>query len=180
MKQDILPEPLTAQHTKMAGRRDHNGSANTGLQQQCETAILIPCYNEEVTVGKVIDDFRRELPAAAIYVFDNCSTDATAKIAQDRGAVVVKESRKGKGFVLDGMFARIKADFYVLVDGDDTYPAEDVHKLLEPVMVGDADMVVGGRLASHSTKSFRPLHLFGNRLVGLLVTGFAAPDLAIL
>ena len=169
MKQDILPEPLIAHHTKMVGRSYHDGNATRGLQLECEIAILIPCYNEEVTVGKVVDDFRRELPSAAICVFDNCSTDATAKIAQEHGAIVFKESRKGKGFVIDGMFARIKSDFYVLVDGDDTYPAEDVHKLLEPVMVGDADMVVGSRLATHTDNSFRPLHVFGNRLVGLLV-----------
>ena len=136
-------------------------------------SVVIPCHNEEITIGKVIDDFRRELPGAAIYVFDNCSTDATAKIAQEHGAIVFKEPRKGKGFVVDGMFARIKADFYVLVDGDDTYPAEDVHKLLEPVTVGDADMVVGARLANHTAKSFRPLHVFGNRLVCLLVNWVA-------
>lgn len=84
--------------------------------------MLIPCHNEEVTIGKVIDDFQRQLPSAAIYVFDNCSTDATAAIADEHGAVVIKEPRKGKGFVVESMFDRIDADFYVMVDGDDTYP----------------------------------------------------------
>ena len=151
------------------GSWNHTRSLVPNLHQGTEIAVLIPCYNEELTVGKVIDDFHRELPRATIYVFDNCSTDATAKIAQEHGAIVFKESRKGKGFVVDSMFARVEADLYVLVDGDDTYPADHVHKLLEPIVLGDADMVVGGRLTNHTDKSFRPLHLVGNRLVCALV-----------
>jgi glycosyltransferase involved in cell wall biosynthesis len=131
--------------------------------------VLIPCYNEESTIGKVVDDFRRELPSATVYVFDNCSIDLTAKIAQEHGAVVLKECRKGKGFVVESMFDRINADFYVMTDGDDTYPAEQVHRLLKPVLSEDADMVVGARLSNHTGKSFRPLHLFGNNLVRTLV-----------
>ena len=174
MKQNLLTGYATPdQNAKKPGSAYYNARVNGGLQQDIEIAVLIPCHNEEITIGKVIDDFHRELPRATIYVFDNCSTDATAKIAQEHGAILFKESRKGKGFVVDGMFALIKADFYVLVDGDDTYPAEDVHKLLEPVMVGDADMVVSARLANHTAKSFRPLHVFGNRLVCLLVNWVA-------
>jgi glycosyltransferase involved in cell wall biosynthesis len=137
--------------------------------QDAKIAVLIPCYNEESTIGKVVDDFRRELPLATVYVFDNCSIDLTAKIAQEHGAVVLKECRKGKGFVVEGMFDRINADFYVMTDGDDTYPAEQVRRLLEPVLAEDADMVVGARLSNHTGKSFRPLHLFGNNLVRTLV-----------
>jgi glycosyltransferase involved in cell wall biosynthesis len=137
--------------------------------QEAKTVVLIPCYNEESTIGKVVDDFRRELPSATVYVFDNCSTDLTAKIAQEHGAVVLKECRKGKGFVVESMFDRINADFYVMTDGDDTYPAEQVHRLLKPVLAEDADMVVGARLSNHTGKSFRPFHLFGNNLVRRLV-----------
>ena len=144
---------------------------------QRDVAVLIPCHNEELTIAEVIDSFRRELPSARIYVFDNCSTDATAAIARSHGAVVIKECRKGKGFVVSSMFDRIEADLYVLVDGDSTYPAEHVHRLLEPVQVGDADMVVGARLSDHSTNSFPPLHLFGNRLVAMLVNWVSGSDL---
>lgn len=139
------------------------------VSQECKIAVLIPCYNEELTIGKVIEDFRRQLPSARIYVFDNCSTDATAAIADEHGAVVIKEPRKGKGFVVESMFENIDVDFYVMVDGDDTYPADHVKKLLAPVQAGDADMAVGARLSSYSGKSFRPLHLFGNELVRRLV-----------
>jgi glycosyltransferase involved in cell wall biosynthesis len=132
-------------------------------------AVLIPCLNEELTIGKVVDDFRRALPAATVYVFDNCSTDATARVAQEHGAVVVKECRKGKGFVVESMFDRIDADFYIMVDGDDTYPVEDVHRLLQPVLSQDADMVVGARLVNSANGSFRRFHMLGNKLVCRLV-----------
>ena len=132
-------------------------------------AVVIPCYNEQVAIGKVIDDFYSQLPSATIYVFDNCSTDATAAIAAEHRAVVIKEPRKGKGFVVESMFDRVDADFFVMVDGDDTYPADYVKKLLEPVVKGDADACVGARLSSYTDKSFRPLHVFGNNLVCRLV-----------
>ncbi len=132
-------------------------------------AVVIPCYNEEPTVGKVIDDFQRQIPSAVVYVFDNCSTDATAKIAQDHGAVVIKESRKGKGFVVERIFDCVDADFYLIVDGDDTYSASYANQLLEPVINDDADMVVGARLEKYTENSFRPLHVFGNNLVRWLV-----------
>lgn len=137
--------------------------------QEQRIAILIPCLNEAVTIGKVIDDFRRELPDATIYVFDNCSTDATVAIAEEHGAMVIKEPRKGKGFAVESMFHNVNADAYLMVDGDDTYPAEYARKLLEPVLAGDADMVVGARLTNYTDKSFRPLHVFGNNLVRQLV-----------
>jgi glycosyltransferase involved in cell wall biosynthesis len=140
-------------------------------------AVLIPCYNEEVAIAQVIDSFRQQLPAATIYVFDNCSTDATAAIASRNGAVVLTESRKGKGFVVSAMFDRIDADLYVLVDGDSTYPAEHVHRLLEPLQLGKADMVVGARLATHSPHAFPRLHLLGNRLVANLVNWVSGSQL---
>jgi glycosyltransferase involved in cell wall biosynthesis len=132
-------------------------------------AVLVPCNNEEVTIGKVIDDFHSQLPSATIYIFDNCSTDRTAAVAAEHGASVIKEPRQGKGFVIESMFERIDADFYVMVDGDDTYPADCVHKLLAPVLSDDADMVVGARLSDYADKSFRPMHILGNNLVRFLV-----------
>jgi glycosyltransferase involved in cell wall biosynthesis len=137
--------------------------------QEHKIAVLIPCYNEEVAIGKVVDQFSWQLPSTTIYVFDNCSTDATAAIAAEHGAVVVKEPRKGKGFVVEKMFDSIDADIYVMVDGDDTYPAGEVHKLIEPVLAGQADMAVGARFSSYTRKSFRPLHIIGNNLVRSLV-----------
>jgi glycosyltransferase involved in cell wall biosynthesis len=178
MKQPILDEPHLGQITQITPWVHPHRSTAKGLQPQPQIAILVPCYNEEITIGKVVDDFRRELPSAGIYVFDNCSTDRTADIAEAHGAIVLKECRKGKGFVVDRMFDRINADLYVMVDGDDTYPAAHVHKLLQPVMRGEADMVVGGRLATHTDDSFRPLHVFGNRLVCKLVNWIGHSDLA--
>jgi len=137
--------------------------------QESKITVVIPCYNEEVTIGKVIDDFRRKLASAVIYVFDNCSTDATATIAAEHGAKVINEPRIGKGFAVENIFGEIDADFYVMVDGDDTYPADYANKLLEPVMAGDADMVVGARLTEYAEKSFRPLHIFGNNLIRRLI-----------
>ena len=132
-------------------------------------AVLIPCYNEGITIEKVIRDFRKVLPEAAIYVFDNNSTDDTALIADKNGAIVQKEDRQGKGFVVQSMFRRVEADFYIMVDGDDTYPASYVKELLKPVMSREYDMSVGVRLAKNKAKSFPRLHIFGNHLVKLLI-----------
>jgi glycosyltransferase involved in cell wall biosynthesis len=140
-------------------------------------AVLIPCHNEQATVGKVVDEMRRELSSAVIYVFDNCSTDSTASIAKEHGAVVIKEPRLGKGFVVESMFSRIDADIYVMIDGDDTYPAGYAGKLLEPLLAGDADMVVGARLTNYGDGSFRPLHLFGNNLICWLVNWMGSAHL---
>ncbi|MBQ6395478.1 MAG: glycosyltransferase [Atopobiaceae bacterium] len=134
-------------------------------------AILVPCYNEELTVAKVIDDFRRELPDAVVYVYDNNSSDRTAQIARDHGAVVVREPRQGKGNVVRQMLRDIDADCYVLVDGDDTYPAEAVHALIAPVLSGEADHVVGDRISGGEcgSENKRAFHGFGNGLVRWLI-----------
>jgi len=137
-----------------------------------DIAVVIPCHNEEITIGKVVDDFRRELPDARIVVFDNCSTDATAQIAAEHGADVLIEPRLGKGYVIESMFDRVEADAYVMVDGDDTYPADKVHDLLAPVLAAQADMTVGARLDSATKATFRPLHVSGNNLVRRLVNWF--------
>ena len=132
-----------------------------------KTAVLIPCYNEEMTIEKVIKDFRRELPNSDIYVYDNNSKDKTAEIAKKNGAIVKHEYRQGKGNVVRSMFRDIEADIYVMVDGDDTYPAEEVHKLIEPVVNGEADMAIGDRLTNgtYQKENKRHFHEFGNNLV---------------
>lgn len=99
-----------------------------------KTAILIPCYNEELSIEKVITDLKRELPEADIYVYDNNSKDKTVEIAKKAGAIVRHEYNQGKGNVVRRMFREVEADVYVMVDGDDTYPAEEVHKLIEPIV----------------------------------------------
>ena len=126
---------------------------------------MIPCYQEALTIGKVIADFRRELPDARIYVYDNNCTDGTAEIAAKAGAIVRREKRQGKGFVVAAMFEQIEEDILVMVDGDDTYEASHVHKLLEPILRGDADMTAATRLTTHGENSFRPLHVAGNQMV---------------
>lgn len=130
-------------------------------------AVLIPCYNEELTVEKVIKDFKRELPEADIYVYDNNSKDKTAEIAKNAGAIVKHEYRQGKGNVVRTMFMDIDADIYVMVDGDDTYPAEEVHKLIKPIEEERADMVIGDRLTNgtYQKENKRHFHEFGNNLV---------------
>ena len=125
-------------------------------------AILIPCYNEEQTIGKVVRDFRAELPEAEIYVFDNNSTDGSVEQARAAGARTGCERRQGKGFVVQSMFSQIEADIYVMVDGDATYPPGAVHSLVAPILHGDADMVVGSRLMEDSGSEFRLLNRLGN------------------
>ncbi len=139
------------------------------MNDKAKLAVVIPCYNEEITIGKVIQDFRTQLPDAIIYVFDNCCSDRTAEISQSMGARVIPEARQGKGYVVESMLASVNADLYVLVDGDDTYPAERIHDLLDPVRNGKADMTVGARLEKNTADSFRPMHVFGNRLVCNLI-----------
>ena len=132
-------------------------------------AVVIPCRNEERSIGKVVEDFRRTLPGALVVVVDNASTDATALRASEAGATVLHESRRGKGFaVVRGFRATRDADFVVLVDGDDTYPAESVHALLDGLRAG-ADMTIGTRLTSWEDGAYRPGHTFGNRLFIALV-----------
>ena len=139
------------------------------INNKAKIVILIPCLNEEMTIGKVIHDFQDAIPEAKIIVFDNNSTDRTAAIVRECGAEVIPESRPGKGHVVASMFRKVDADYYVIVDGDDTYSAEHVRKLLEPVMKEQADMAVAVRLAEYTATSFRPLHVFGNNLVRRLV-----------
>lgn len=130
-------------------------------------AVLIPCYNEELTIEKVIRDFKKELPQADIYVYDNNSKDKTTEIAKNAGAIVKHEYRQGKGNVVRSMFRDIEADLYVMVDGDDTYPAEFVHKLIEPIRNCEADMTIGDRLSNgtYQKENKRHFHEFGNNLV---------------
>jgi glycosyltransferase involved in cell wall biosynthesis len=129
-------------------------------------AVLIPCYNEEHTVEKVVTDFRRVLPEAVIYVYNNNSTDRTAELAEKAGAIVRNEYQQGKGNVIRSMFQDVDAECYIMVDGDDTYPAEAARELADRVLNHGADMVVGDRLSStYFTENKRPFHNFGNALV---------------
>ena len=129
-------------------------------------AVLIPCFNEEITIEKVVSDFRRCLPEAAIYVYDNNSTDRTAELAEKAGAIVRHEYMQGKGNVIRRMFRDIDAECYIMTDGDDTYPAECADIMADCVLLKNTDMVVGDRLSStYFTENKRPFHNFGNSLV---------------
>src|SRR3989339_631216 len=127
--------------------------------------VLLPCYNEELTLAKVIDDFRHELPEAEIVVFDDGSTDKSVSIARQKQATVYSEKKRGKGNVIKSAFDTLEADIYVLVDSDDTYPADEVKKLLQPVIDGEVDMTVGTRLENATKKQLRQLHKFGNKFI---------------
>ena len=129
-------------------------------------AILIPCYNEEKTIRKVVEDWKREIPEAVIYVYDNNSTDKTAQIAEEAGAIVRHEYQQGKGNVIRRMFREIDAECYIMIDGDDTYPAEFGRQMSDLVLRKNVDMVVGDRLSStYFSENKRPFHNFGNSLV---------------
>ena len=129
-------------------------------------AVLIPCYNEALTVAKVICDYRQALPEANIYVYDNNSTDHTDAIAKDAGAIVRYEYRQGKGNVVRSMFRDIEADCYLMIDGDDTYPANNAREMCDAVLKNGADMVIGDRLsATYFEENKRLFHGFGNVLV---------------
>lgn len=129
-------------------------------------AVLIPCYNESKTIEKVVTDFKRELPEATIYVYDNNSTDGTDKIAEAAGAVVRYEYQQGKGNVIRRMFRDIDAECYIMTDGDDTYPAEYAREMVNKVLERNVDMVVGDRLSStYFEENKRPFHNFGNSIV---------------
>ena len=136
-------------------------------------AVLIPCYNESATIAKVVQDYRAALPDAAIYVYDNNSTDGTDEIARAAGAVVRYERRQGKGNVIRTMFREIDAECYLMIDGDDTYPAEDARAMADGVLRDGYDMVIGDRLSStYFTENKRPFHNSGNVLVRKLVNRF--------
>ncbi len=144
-----------------------------------DIAVLIPCYNEALTIAKVIQDFRQELPEAKIYVYDNNSSDDTALIAKECGAIVKQEYRQGKGNVVRSMFRDIEADIYIMIDGDDTYPAEFVHKIIASIIDQEADIVIGDRHSNGTYKdeNSRPLHNFGNNLVKNLINKLFSSNL---
>ena len=132
-------------------------------------AVLIPCYNEGLSIREVVSQFRTHLPSALIYVFDNNSSDKTVDYAIEAGAIVFHEKRQGKGYVVQSMFRKVDADIYLMVDGDGTYPADVVHQLVGPILRGEADMVIGSRLHEMATSDFHILNRLGNRLFRLLL-----------
>lgn len=137
-----------------------------GVEPMEKIAVLIPCYNEEKTIKKVVRDWKKELPEATIYVYNNNSTDRTAEIAKEAGAVVRDEYQQGKGNVIRRMFREIDAQCYVMIDGDDTYPSEFGREMVDKVLERKVDMVVGDRLSStYFEENKRPFHNFGNSLV---------------
>ena len=135
-----------------------------------KVAVLLPCYNESLTIEKVVRDFRAQLPDAEIWVYDNNSSDGSGALAAAAGAKVRHVRQQGKGHVVRRMFQEIEADVYVMVDADDTYPADEVRKLIGPILNGEADMVNGDRLSStYMTENKRPGHNFGNTLMCTLI-----------
>ncbi|AMD17395.1 glycosyl transferase family protein [Methanobrevibacter sp. YE315] len=143
-----------------------------------KTVIIIPCYNESATIEKVVTDFKKYMPHADVYVYDNNSTDGTDRIAKDAGAIVKYEYKQGKGNVVKSMFRDIQADCYIMVDGDDTYPAEAAPEFEELVLSGKADMVIGDRLSStYFEENDRPFHNTGNKLVRRFINLFFRSDL---
>ena len=133
-------------------------------------AILIPCYNESKTIEKVVKDYHKAIPEADIYVYDNNSTDGTDEIARKAGAIVKYEYQQGKGNVIRSMFREIDADCYLMIDGDDTYPAENAREMCDLILEGKADMVIGDRLSStYFEENKRAFHNFGNRIVRFLI-----------
>jgi glycosyltransferase involved in cell wall biosynthesis len=137
-------------------------------------AVLLPCLNEEIAIGAVVKDYRETFPQATVYVFDNCSTDRTSEVARQAGAQVVYSPKRGKGNVVQHMFASVDADFYIMADGDGTYAASDAKKLLDLALKGGVDMVCGTRLKTAEAGAFRRLHGFGNRLITGLVSALFA------
>lgn len=144
--------------------------STAGSIDYSEVAVLIPCFNEEITVGKVVRDFQAALPGANIYVFDNNSTDRTAEIARLSGATVFRSPKQGKGYVVQHMFGSVDSPVYMMIDGDDTYPASAARQLLQEFYSSGAGMVVGARMDSFEKKAFRKFHQFGNRLVAWLIS----------
>ena len=140
-------------------------SQNKSSKEYPLIAVAIPCYNEAITIEKVVSDFRQVLPKADVFVFDNNSNDGSSHLAEQAGAHVVKVCNQGKGHVLQAIFDGILADALVLVDGDDTYEAEEVHRLIEPVISDGVDMVVGNRLKSATDENMRAHRHIGNRLI---------------
>ena len=141
-------------------------------------AVLLPCYNEASTIAKVVTDFRAALPEADIYVYDNNSTDGTAQVAQQAGAIVRHEPVQGKGNVIRRMFREVEADCYLMADGDDTYPADQARQMVSPILEEHVDMVIGDRLSStYFEQNKRPFHNGGNRVVRWLIRRFWHTDI---
>ena len=151
------------------GAKDTFGTA--AARRVPRIAVLVPCYNEAVTIAKVVDDFHAALPDAEVYVYDNNSTDGTVPSRAEHGATVRTERRQGKGNVVRQMLRDVDADYYVMVDGDDTYPAEAAPALLAPLVADEADMSVGDRLSNgtYGEENDRAFHGFGNNLVRWLI-----------
>ena len=148
------------------------------MKRMDKIAVLIPCYNEAKTIQTVVEDWKKELPEATIYVYDNNSKDDTAQIARDAGAVVRHEYRQGKGNVIRKMFTEIDAQCYVMIDGDDTYPAEFGREMVNKVLEKGADMVVGDRLSStYFEENKRPFHNFGNSIVRATINRLFKSDI---
>jgi len=140
------------------------------MEKNKKIAVLIPCYNESKTIEKVVKDYKKALPEADIYVYDNNSSDGTDKIAKKAGAIVKYEHRQGKGNVIRTMFKEIDADCYLMIDGDDTYPAENAREMCNYVLENNVDMVIGDRLSStYFEENKRPFHNTGNKLVRGLI-----------
>lgn len=141
------------------------------MREKTEIALLLPCYNEALTIRKVIRDFRKEIPDLTVYVYDNNSTDETVAYAKKENAIVRYEYKQGKANVVRTMFRDVEADVYIMVDGDDTYPASEVRKLLDPVVESNFYMVIGDRLSTgaYASENRRSFHQFGNNLVCFLI-----------
>lgn len=169
VEKKLKKEPLVSK-TLSQPQESHAPAIEQVLKGQ-DVAVLIPCYNEAVTIAKVVADFRAALPLANIYVYDNNSTDGTAHLAAEAGAIVAHEPRQGKGNVVRQMFREIEAHYYLMVDGDDTYPAESAPDLLRPLAMDEADMAVGDRISngSYREENERPFHGFGNNLVRWMI-----------
>lgn len=139
--------------------------------------VIIPCYNEATTIAKVVGDFMKELPGAEICVVDNNSTDGSLEKAEAAGVIVKRECRQGKGYVLQSVLSETIADIYIVVDGDDTYNASDVHKMIEPIVKGEVDITVASRLDNYHANSFRSMHILGNRLITFAVNNVFGSNL---
>jgi len=159
------------------GSEEANGRGIDERMSLPRIAVLVPCFNEALTIGKVVDDFRAVVPQAKIYVFDNNSSDDSAAIARASSADVIRVPRQGKGNVVRTMMSAVDADIYVMVDGDDTYPAEYLPAMMQPVYENRADMVVGARLGANNLGAFRSLHHIGNQLFCWLITTIFGSDL---
>lgn len=147
--------------------------------EQPKIAVLVPCYNEALTIRKVVTDFKNFLPEAEIYVYDNNSKDETIAIAKEAGAIVRQEKRQGKANVVFKMFREIEADLYIMIDGDDTYPVDHVREMVDQFIENNCDMLVGDRLSNNSYKkeNKRAFHNFGNNLVRNLINVFFGSEL---